>query len=114
MINQLCGRFFVYRIAQINLNMNKLERIEHLKTHHSPTWSSTRRKVFDEFSDKQTMFCCCGKLATGLHEQKFNSKVNNETAERLKDLESTIEKYDRMSFMSSEATGRYPTSKDLE
>lgn len=93
------------------------ERIEYLKTHQSSTWSSTRRKVFDELSDRQSMFCCCGKLATGLHEQncrKFNGKVDTETANRLKDLESIIERYDKMSFMSSEATGRYPTSKDLE
>lgn len=69
--------------------MKKSERIEYLKTHHASAWSSTRRKVFDELSDKQTMFCCCGKLAAGLHEQncrKFNGKVDNESAERLKDL----------------------------
>ena len=66
------------------------ERIEHLKTHQSSTWSSTRRKVFDELSDRQSMFCCCGKLATGLHEQncrKFNRKVDIETVKRLKSHE---------------------------
>lgn len=42
--------------------------------------------VFDELSDKQTMFCCCGKLATGVHERncaKFNNKVLAETIKRL-------------------------------
>lgn len=97
--------------------MRQSERIEYLKTQQYATWISTRRKVFDELSDNQSMFCCCGKLATGLHEQncrKFNKKVDCETASRLKDLESTIKRYDNMSFMSSEATGRYPTSKNLE
>lgn len=68
--------------------MNKSERIEYLKTHELLTWLSTRQKVYDEFSDSQLMFCCCGKLATGLHEQncqKFNEKVDIETANRLKD-----------------------------
>jgi hypothetical protein len=95
--------------------MNTSERIEYLKTQHTATWNSTRRKVFDELSDNQSMFCCCGKLATGLHEQncrKFNNKVDRETANRLKDLETTIERYEKMSFMSSESTGHYPTSKD--
>lgn len=96
--------------------MNKSERIEFLKTNHSITWRGTRQKVFDELSDKQTMFCCCGKLATGLHEQncrKFNTEVDNETANRLQNLEAEIERLQNLSFMSSESTGRYPTSKDL-
>lgn len=47
---------------------------------------STRQKVFDELSERQTMYCCCGKLATGLHEhncKKFNDKVDIETLKRL-------------------------------
>lgn len=65
------------------------ERIEYLKTHQLPTWLSTRRKIFDELSNNQSMFCCCGKLATGLHEQncqKFNENVDKETINRLKEL----------------------------
>ena len=49
-------------------------------------WVSTRQKVFDELSERQTMYCCCGKLATGLHERnckKFNDKVDIETLKRL-------------------------------
>lgn len=63
------------------------ERIEYLKTHQLSTWLSTRRKIFDELSNNQSMFCCCGKLATGLHEQncrKFNENVDKETVNRLK------------------------------
>lgn len=65
------------------------ERMEYLKTHQLSTWLSTRRKIFDELSNNQSMFCCCGKLATGLHEQncqKFNENVDKETVNRLKEL----------------------------
>lgn len=65
------------------------ERIEYLKTHQLSTWLSTRRKIFDELSNNQSIFCCCGKLATGLHEQncqKFNENVDKETINRLKEL----------------------------
>lgn len=95
--------------------MNKKERIEYLKTNHFPTWSSARQEVYDELSDKQSMFCCCGKLATSLHEtscSKFNRIVDCETASRLKGLEDDIKKFQESSFMSSISTGKYPTSND--
>lgn len=65
------------------------ERIEYLKTLQLSTWLSTRQKIFDELSNNQSMFCCCGKLATGLHEQncrKFNESVDKETVNRLKEF----------------------------
>lgn len=40
-------------------------------------------------SDKQSMFCLCGRLATGLHEngcRKFQNKVTRETIKRLSHL----------------------------
>ena len=92
--------------------MKKTDRVNFLKENHWTTWIRTRSKVFDELSDKQTMFCCCGKLATGFHEQsctKFNKKVDLETADKLKNLESDIESLQNSSFMSSESTGAYPT-----
>lgn len=49
----------------------------------------TRNQVKEELSEKQTTFCCCGKLATGLHEahcKKFNDKVDTETIKRLQHL----------------------------
>jgi len=45
-------------------------------------WFVTRTKIFIELSDKQSIKCCCGRLATGLHEQnctKFNKKVDHVT-----------------------------------
>lgn len=72
-----------------NTDMNKKERIEYLKTHQSKIWLETRKQIFEELSNEQSMFCCCGKLATGLHEincRKFNAKVDKVTLDRLKIL----------------------------
>ena len=66
--------------------MKKHEKLAHLKDAEFGLFVKTRQTVFDELSDQQTMFCCCGKLATGLHERnctKFNNKVDAETIKRL-------------------------------
>ena len=66
--------------------MKKYEKLEYLKNADFGLFIKTRQIVFDELSDQQTMFCCCGKLATGLHESnctKFNNKVDTETIKRL-------------------------------
>lgn len=39
----------------------------------------TRQKVFDELSERQTMYCCCDKLATGLHERNCKSLMTKLT-----------------------------------
>jgi len=60
-----------------------------LMGNHWTEWLKTRNEVFNELSDKQQLFCCCGRLATGLHESncsKFNHKVDAETIRRLKHL----------------------------
>ena len=62
------------------------EKLSYLKDTDFSLFVTTRQIVFDELSDQQTMFCCCGKLATGLHESnctKFNNKVDAETIKRL-------------------------------
>lgn len=69
--------------------MKYVEKLEYLQTNHLKTFVRTWEKVFDELSEQQTTFCCCGKLATGLHEarcRKFNQRVNSETIKRLSDL----------------------------
>ena len=66
--------------------MKKHEILAYLKDADFGLFVKTRQMVFDELSDQQTMFCCCGKLATGLHESnctKFNNKVDAETIKRL-------------------------------
>lgn len=69
--------------------MKKHEKLAYLKNADFGLFVKTRQMVFDELSDQQTMFCCCGKLATGLHESyctKFNNKVDVEVINRLRHL----------------------------
>ena len=49
-------------------------------------WHDTRATVLNDLSDKQTLKCCCGRLATGLHEMqcvRFNEKVDRATLKQL-------------------------------
>lgn len=69
--------------------MKKSEKLEKLKGSDFGLFVRTRQQVFEELSAQQTMFCCCGKLASGLHEyhcRKFNQKVDNEVIKRLEYL----------------------------
>lgn len=69
--------------------MKLQDKIEWLKTHFFSDFVSTRERVFNELSANQTMFCICGKLATGLHERscrRFNKVVDSETVKRLNHL----------------------------
>lgn len=70
-------------------NMTTTQQIALLKDKHFAAWVTTRQQVFNELSDKQGMFCMCGKLATGMHEQncsRFNKQVDKTTLSRLKHL----------------------------
>lgn len=69
--------------------MKKWQKLEYLKDVNFDLFLMTRNHVKNELSEKQTMFCCCGKLATGLHEahcKKFNDKVDAEVIKRLQHL----------------------------
>lgn len=69
--------------------MKKWEKLAYLKDVDLDLFILTRNKVKEELSYDQAMFCCCGKLATGLHEshcKKFNDKVDAETIKRLQHL----------------------------
>ena len=69
--------------------MKQSEKLEILKEKNFTLFLKTRSLVFDELSNQQSTWCCCGSLATGLHEshcKKFNNKVNSETIKRLKYL----------------------------
>ncbi|WP_455636819.1 hypothetical protein [Parabacteroides sp.] len=68
--------------------MTQEDKINWLKENEPILWANTFKIAKGELSDKQTMFCCCGKLATGLHEdncRKFLQQVKNETAKRLQE-----------------------------
>ena len=75
--------------------MKKHEKLAYLKAQNFPLFVKTHEEVWDELSDQQTMFCCCGRLATGLHEKncsKFRDKVDAATIARLKHLLPTNSK----------------------
>ena len=66
-----------------------MKPIEFLKQNHLSMWMTSRNEVENELSDKQSMFCICGKLATGLHERncrKFQNEVDRKTTVKLKNL----------------------------
>lgn len=66
--------------------MKIAEKLRRIKDKDYDLFVKTRKQVFDELDNKQTMFCVCGKLATGLHTshcKKFNDKVTSETVKRL-------------------------------
>ncbi len=69
--------------------MKLSEKLDFIQENHFGEWLKTRREVFEELSEKQTMFCVCRRLATGLHEngcRQFQKKVTSETIKRLKHL----------------------------
>ena len=68
--------------------MKQQERLEKIKNEQFSLYFTERIKVFNELSDAQPMFCCCGRLASGLHEsncRKFNKKVDFETLKRVEE-----------------------------
>lgn len=69
--------------------MKHTEKVNYLKKNHLDVWYKTRCRTYDELSEQQTLFCCCGKLASSLHERrcrKFNNKVDRETTKKLEHL----------------------------
>ena len=66
--------------------MKNTEKLKILQDNHFAKWLEMRQIVENEISDKQSVFCLCGRLATGLHEShcsKFCNKVTSETLKRL-------------------------------
>lgn len=66
--------------------MTKQQKILFMVNNYFEIWYRTRELVEDELSAKQSIFCICGRLATGMHEQncsKFKNKINSETLKRL-------------------------------
>lgn len=68
------------------MRMKIQDKLKYLEENYLGEWIKTRNIVADEISDRQTTFCVCGRLATGLHEsycQKLKKKITNETVKRL-------------------------------
>lgn len=69
--------------------MKKWEKLAYLKETYFGLFVKTREKVEEELSYEQQLICCCGSLATGIHEShctKFQNKVDAETIKRLQHL----------------------------
>lgn len=69
--------------------MKLTEKLKHIQDKHMGEYLKERSIVLDELSAKQSMFCICRRLATGLHEmncRQFHNKVTSETVKRLKHL----------------------------
>ena len=69
--------------------MKKWEKLAYLKEIDFDLYYETLKQVRKELSYGQPIICCCGRLATGLHEahcSKFKNKVEAEVIKRLKHL----------------------------
>lgn len=65
--------------------MKQKDKINIIKSSHPMEWLLLRNRTFDNLSSMQEIFCCCGRIASGLHESrcsKFNAKVDKETLRR--------------------------------
>ena len=55
--------------------MKEKEKIDWLKSHCYSEFASMYGKVFDDLSETQPIFCVCGKLATGIHEEPVKNST---------------------------------------
>ena len=66
--------------------MKITNKLKYIQENYLGEWLKTRQETENELSDSQSMFCVCGRLATGLHEshcRKFQNKIINETLKKL-------------------------------
>ena len=69
--------------------MKITEKLKYIQDNHLDEWLKTKQTIENEISDSQSVYCLCGRLATGLHEshcKKFRNKIINESVKRLKYL----------------------------
>lgn len=66
--------------------MKKEDKLRILRERTPVLFVRTRHQVERELSEAQSMWCICGRLATGLHEsncRRFQKLVDTKTLERL-------------------------------
>ena len=69
--------------------MKKYEKLAYLTFNHLDLFRETYLKAFNDLSEKQEVFCCCGRVTSYVHEvhcRKFQEKVESETIKRLNHL----------------------------
>lgn len=70
-------------------NMKFIDKKKFLIKNYRDDYVNARREVFNALSNKQAILCVCGKIASGLHEDrcsKFNALVDKETVKILEYL----------------------------
>ena len=68
------------------MKKSDIAKIQELQDKDFNGWLVTRQKSWDELSEGHSMFCVCGKLCSGLHEQmckKFQDTINLRTVKKL-------------------------------
>lgn len=74
--------------------MKKHEKLEYLHDHHYSEFARVHLDEENKLSAAQSVFCVCGRLATGLHEKscrRFRGLVMTNTLKRLSHLISNGE-----------------------
>lgn len=69
--------------------MKKCEKLTYLIFNHFDLFVETFLQAFNDLSERQEIFCCCGRVSSYVHEvhcKKFQAKVENETINRLSHL----------------------------
>lgn len=61
--------------------MTRKEKINYLINNYPEEYKKAKSQATNIVDNKYPIFCCCGKIATGLHTQscrKFNEQVDRE------------------------------------
>lgn len=69
--------------------MKKYEKLAYLILNHFDLFTETFLQAFNELSEKQEVFCCCGRVTSYVHEvhcKIFQAKVEDATIKRLSHL----------------------------
>ena len=85
--------------------------MQRLKVLHLQEWMTAWNDAFDELSRAHSIFCVCGKVASGLHERScsaFRKKVDDAAIKRLEYLiESKSKIKNQKNGCNKKNTSRY-------
>lgn len=71
------------------MTKKQLQDKEWLRDNHWREWITTRENKIQRLSCRQKMWCCCGAVASSMHEERcamFQNKVDAATIKSLKHL----------------------------
>lgn len=73
------------------MKKSDIKRMQEVQDKDFNSWLVARQKAWDELSEKYSMFCVCGKLCSGLHEngcKRFQDAIN---LRAIKNMEDSME-----------------------